>query len=319
MEEQSNPSVFKVVFLSLTYGCLSVLMVFLNKSIFVQTPSYSPYDLLIIQCFISSAIQLPICFATNSPILMPMRTLFKTFLVNLVFIVAMISNTFSLKHLTVQMVTLLKCLSVVFTAIGDVLFYKQKISLQVWFSIALIIIGSCCGVATDFLFSLLGYFWMLISILSGSSYLLVTKNLVDESHIQFFTLAFWNNLIGMITVFIFQILRGNKIEIIFSPLILGSGFVGLALNISTFSLLGSTSATSYAIVGATKKIVQAVISLFLYPQTVSLGNTSSIIVGMSGATLYSYFKYQEKEKTMKSDETILILTPKVQIEKNDSV
>jgi GDP-mannose transporter len=78
-------------------------------------------------------------------------------------------------------------------------------------------------------------------------------------------------------------------------LVIFSGILGLALSLSTFSLLGRTSATSYVVVGVAKKIGQAILSFIFFRKSVSLRNALSVLIGLAGATLYAFVKWQEQQ------------------------
>jgi drug/metabolite transporter (DMT)-like permease len=313
----------RVIVLSILYGLLSILMVFVNKLI-LQSGSESglvtPDSLLILQCAASAVLLVPLCLVLGQPMKLPLSDLGVCVVVNLAFVATMLANSYSLRYLSIQMVTLLKCCSVVVTALGDRLFYSQHINPLTWISLVLIVVGSAVGLVTDLQFSPVGYFWMILSIVFASSYVLVTKLLVSYRNIPFFTTVLWNNVLGTIFVLIYSvsasgmhplhvfrvlshILVGES-ETIYTTgwFVLFSGFVGLLLNISTFSLLGETSATSYVVVGAGKKIIQALLSHLVFGAPTGLLNLGSVMVGLTGATVYAYAKWDEKAVPKKRED-----------------
>ena len=300
----------KVAILSLIYGLLSLIMIFVNKLILraaKEKNSLYPENLLAIQCLISSFL-----IFLLSPILrFPLKIQFSDFtvclIVNIAFIAVMLSNSYTLSYISIHMVTLLKCLSVVITAIGDRIFLHHVLSNMTWFSLFLIVIGSGLGLITDIEFSLTGYIWMFLSICFAACYVILTKVLISKRDLHFFTAAFWNNLLSTVflSIYIFSSQK-QGMKSIFSPLhqdgdsiflskyfIIFSGVLGLMLNISTFSLLGETSATSYVVVGAGKKIFQALLSFLFFNSSTSFTNILSVIIGLSGSTLYAYIKWKE--------------------------
>jgi GDP-mannose transporter len=223
------------------------------------------------------------------------------------------------------MVTLLKCCSVLVTACGDQLFYRHRLSLVCWASLFLIVIGSSLGVLTDLEFSLTGFLWMLLSIAFSSSYVLLTKLLISHRNIPFFSVVFWNNFLGtfVLLIYIFassQVKHRSLFDGAFGQMsdsfwllpwfVFFSGLLGLGLNLSTFSLLGETSATSYVVVGATKKIAQAFLSFVCFDVRTNLVNVLSVVIGLTGATLYTYLKWKEKKsEEPKISDGILLLSP----------
>jgi drug/metabolite transporter (DMT)-like permease len=325
-------SQYRVVLLSVTYGLLSILMVFVNKLILragSDSGLVTPDSLLILQCASSAIILVFICLFMGQPMKLALADLGVCVIVNLAFVATMLANSYSLRYLSIQMVTLLKCCSVVVTALGDLLFYKQHFGPLIWISLMLIVVGSAVGLVTDIEFSPVGYFWMALSIVFASSYVLTTKLLVSYRNVPFFTTVLWNNLLGTVFVLIYSVLASGmhplhvfKVlsHIVFEEtgsvytrgwFVLFSGIVGLLLNISTFSLLGETSATSYVVVGAGKKILQALLSHLVFGAPTGLLNLGSVMVGLTGATVYAYAKWAEKAAKQRSDG--LPLSPKAEL------
>jgi drug/metabolite transporter (DMT)-like permease len=297
--------------LSLLYGVLSIAMVFTNKYLLGRIEGDSDlgsYMILIVQCTIAWAF---IGFGGISSDFYSLKASLADLaficLVNVAFIGTILANVNTLRYLSVHMVTLLKNSSIIVTALGDWLFLKNRLSGLVWISLFLIFTGSSCGVLTDLQFSLIGYFWMLISWCSSSGYILLTKVLLSGRNIHFFTILFWNNLLSTVFLGLWVLWRFTEpLKSIFLdgsmqfgidvPFLFFSGVLGLALNLSTFWLLGFTSATSYGVVGVSKKIVQTVLSLIFFRKSVSLRNGLSVCVGLCGSTLYAFLKWWENEK-----------------------
>lgn len=311
------PETCIVTTLSVVYGSLSILMVFVNKLILnsgKEISAVNPENLLIIQCAISAILIFILSFILKFPISLKFKDFQVCFLINLAFIGVMLANSYSLRHLSIHMVTLLKCLSVVVTAIGDRIFLKHHFPPIIWGSLVLIVIGSCLGLLTDIEFSFVGYFWMFLSIIFASVYVLLTKVLVSHRNLHFFTAVFWNNFLSTLLLTIFSCFvlkyvfpnkkRKSPFEMLWldseviwlSPLfIIFSGVLGLILNLSTFSLLGATSATSYVVVGASKKILQAILSFVVFNAKTNFTNIISVSIGLSGSTLYAYAKWKESK------------------------
>ena len=310
-----------VTTLSIVYGLLSLLMVFVNKLILnagKKTLAVNPENLLIIQCAISALLTFFLSFILKFPISLKFKDFEVCFLLNLAFIGVMLANSYSLRYLSIHMVTLLKCLSVVVTAIGDRIFLKHHFQSIIWFSLVLIVIGSCLGLITDIEFSAIGYFWMFLSIIFASVYVLLTKVLVSHRNLHFYTAVFWNNFLSTLLLSIFSCWimkyifpnkkRASPLEMLFlnseviwlaPSFIIFSGVLGLLLNFSTFSLLGATSATSYVVVGASKKILQAILSFVIFNANTNFTNIISVCIGLSGSTLYAYAKWRESKLKIK--------------------
>jgi drug/metabolite transporter (DMT)-like permease len=312
--EVKSPGGCRILVLSITYGTLSLSMVFVNKLILRAGRDegiVSPDSLLTAQCITSWMVISFVSLFLRYSLSISLSSLGVCAIVNLTFVGAMLANSYTLKYLSIHMVTLLKCCSVLVTACGDQLFYHHRLSLICWMSLFLIVIGSALGVLTDLEFSFTGFVWMVLSIAFSSSYILLTKLLISHRNIPFFSVVFWNNLLGTFVLLIYiagasRVKHRSLVDILFgifaqapdsfwlSPLfVLFSGLLGLALNLFTFSLLGETSATSYVVVGATKKIAQAFLSFVCFDVRTNLVNVLSVAIGLTGASLYTYLKWKE--------------------------
>jgi drug/metabolite transporter (DMT)-like permease len=294
--------------LSVVYGILSIAMVFTNKSLLSGIRGNSDlgsYLILIVQCAVAwMFVGLGGLLTSTFSLAISWSDFGFICLVNVAFIGTILANVNTLRYLSVHMVTLLKNTSIIFTALGDWFFLRSHLSGLVWVSLFLIMMGSSCGVLTDLEFSLIGLGWMVISCGSSSGYVLLCKVLLSGRSIHFFTVLFWNNLLSSAFLGVWVMLRFRdplKDMLIYRntsfqvniPFLVFSGFLGLLLNLSTFSLLGSTSATSYVVVGAAKKIVQVLLSFIFFRKSASFRNGIAVCIGLTGATLYAYLKWKE--------------------------
>jgi GDP-mannose transporter len=310
-----SPGNCRVVVLSIIYGALSLLMVFVNKLILrdgSEAGTITPDALLIVQCVTSFIVILVVSFAVRYSLWIAANDLAVCGVVNLTFVGAMLANSYTLRYLSIHMVTLLKCCSVVVTALGDHFWYRNHLTWPYWFGLLLIVLGSMVGLMTDLEFSLIGCFWMALSIAFSSAYVLLSKLLISHRNLPFFSVVFWNNLLGTLVLtvyilgsshlqhktlmeFLFGVFQHRSRSVFLTPwFILLSGAIGLLLNISTFSLLGNTSATSYTVVGASKKILQALLAYFFIDSRATLPNVLSVATGLSGATIYSFLKWRDQ-------------------------
>lgn len=327
----------KIAIYSIVYGILSISMVIINKLIVSsdrKNPNITPENLVIVQCAVSALCILVIALFTGAPIKISFNNFLLCILINLAFVMVTLSNSYTLKYLSIHMVTLLKCTSLFVTAIGDKFILHQNINLMSWVSLFLIVIGSSCGVATDLEFNLIGYIWMAISIIAATVYVILTKIFISHLNLHYFTASFWNNAISTVILCIGSIVRNYKnpnILAVFTGLkttkyhsnyfIIFSGVIGLMLNLSTYSLLGETSATSYVVVGVSKKIIQAIISYLFFDKLTSVWNIISVMIGLSGSCMYATVKfYDQKQSRRKSvlgtplepdDEELLVLNENI--------
>jgi hypothetical protein len=107
---------------------------------------------------------------------------------------------------------------------------------------------------------------------------------------------------------VFGVFMTHRTSVFVSPsFVLFSGALGLLLNISTFSLLGHASATSYVVVGAGKKIIQAILSYLFFDSAATWTNVLSVSTGLGGATIYTYLKWKDQNVApIAGDGTVLL-------------
>jgi drug/metabolite transporter (DMT)-like permease len=294
--------------LSIVYSVLSIAMVFTNKLILGSTAADGGLATLIVlisQCsFAAFALFILSFFISHLSLRVGLPDLAGIVFGNLFFIGTILANSNTLRYLSIHMVTLLKNTAIVFTAAGDRFWLHHSLSGKCWFAIGLILVGASCGVVTDLQFSLIGYVWMAVSGLCASGYVLLSKRILAKRNIHFFTILFWNNFLSTVFLAVWTVSRNAGLRSILTgeeelpfrlslPLVLFSAVLGLALSVSTFSLLGKTSATSYVVVGVAKKLGQVLLSFVFFSKSVNLRNGVSVMIGLVGASLYAYVKWQE--------------------------
>ena len=311
----------RVAILSIIYGILSVLMIFVNKLIVSGDNSVSPEALLIVQCIVSAMFIFLGSIIPRHTLRISWNDFCLCLVVNVAFVTTMLANSATLKHLSIHMVTLLKCCAVVVTALGERIVFEKEISRSTWVALIMIVIGSAIGYVSDLEFSLVGYLWMALAIVGSACYVILSKMLVSKASIPFFTAVFWNCFTSAIMLILYSIIRGSIGGVIavftretdsvaHSPwFVIFSGVLGLALNISTFSLLGHASATSYVVVGAGKKIIQVIVSYLFFSREIVPANVAGVCIGLAGATYYGYIKWRAQNgREAVRDDSIELLT-----------
>ncbi|OHT00488.1 hypothetical protein TRFO_32803 [Tritrichomonas foetus] len=309
-----------VASLSIIYGSLSILLVFFNRYL-LGAKNMPVNQIITVQCFISAVCLGFLRIFIKFPITLPFNDFVVCLGLNFSFVIMLIGNSFALKFLSIHMVTLLKCCNVVVTAILERIIMKNMMSVMMWISLLLIVVGSVFGIKSDLVlnqepgsFNLFssagkGYVWMFVSIVAMSIYAILSKYLITKRNVHFFTASFWNNTMCVILLpcFIqlacfcssnychsnyFRLWKTDDMSL--TTILVVSGLISLLLNISIYSLLGLTTATSYIVVSAAKKFVQAFISLWIFQTSPS--NFISVIIGLCGATLYAFLKWKEIER-----------------------
>ncbi|KAI3786973.1 hypothetical protein L1987_41090 [Smallanthus sonchifolius] len=81
--------------------------------------------------------------------------------VNLIFVGMLVSGMYSLKYINIAMVTILKNMTNILTAVGELYIFRKQQSQKVWTAMFLMIISAVTGGITDLTFDETGYTWQL--------------------------------------------------------------------------------------------------------------------------------------------------------------
>ncbi|KAH1255390.1 GDP-mannose transporter GONST1 [Glycine max] len=90
--------------------------------------------------------------------------------VNFIFVGMLVTSMFSLKYINVAMVTVLKNVTNVITALGEMYLFKKHHDGKVWASLFLMIISAITGGITDLSFNAVGYAWQTLNCFLTASY-----------------------------------------------------------------------------------------------------------------------------------------------------
>ncbi|KAH7405013.1 hypothetical protein KP509_15G053800 [Ceratopteris richardii] len=135
------------------YCICSCSMILLNK---VVLSSYNFNAGISLMCY-QNLVSIVVVYAlkvlgiiTTEP--MSWNLVFIWFPVNLIFVGMLVSSIFSLKFMNVAMVTILKNVTNLITALGEVYFYEKRHNSKVWGSLLLMVLSAICGGLTDLSF-----------------------------------------------------------------------------------------------------------------------------------------------------------------------
>jgi hypothetical protein len=221
--------------------------------------------------------------------------------VNTLFVVMTCANAYSVKHLSLPMVALLKNCQVVVVCVLEYLFLHNRPGKMTIASLCVIVFGSFCGSMTDLEFDLVGYLWMGTAITSSAIYYISIKFAFKESQLPEFTLVFYNNVLSIPFFFAasFGAFWKTLLYTIHGPwllwgLIIVSGFAGVGVNITTYLFLAASTPTSFSVLGVIKKIAQTLLGYLTWSSPSNAGNVLSVCVGVLGGIAYTVAKRVEK-------------------------
>ncbi|KAK9950109.1 hypothetical protein M0R45_005611 [Rubus argutus] len=233
--------------------------------------------------------------------------------VNVIFVGMLITSMFSLKYINVAMVTVLKNVTNVITAFGEMYLFQKHHDSRVWAALFLMIISAISGGVTDLSFHAIGYAWQLTNCFLTASYSLTLRRVMDTAKLvtksgklNEFSMVLLNNSLslplGILLIFVF-----NEVDYLFTTPLLRlptfwlvitlSGFLGLAISFTSMWFLHQTSATTYSLVGSLNKIPLSVAGIVLFKVPTSLENSASILFGLLAGIFFARAKMRERSQS----------------------
>ncbi|CAO2825153.1 unnamed protein product [Amaranthus hypochondriacus] len=226
--------------------------------------------------------------------------------VNIIFVGMLVSGMYSLKHINVAMVTILKNVTNIMTAIGDYYLFRRAQNRKVWTAMFLMIISAVSGGITDLSFDATGYAWQIMNCVLTASYSLTlrmamekAKQLTKSGSLNEVSMVLLNNLLSlpfaMILIVIFDewsyVTNTNVVtEPMFWAAATLSGLLGLAISFTSMWFLGQSSPTTYSLVGSLNKIPISLAGIVLFNVPVSVPNLFSILFGLFAGVFFARAK-----------------------------
>ncbi|KAK6144106.1 hypothetical protein DH2020_020926 [Rehmannia glutinosa] len=291
----------------LAYCFSSCGMILVNKYVLSSYDFNAGIALMLYQNFVAVVVVSVLSFLgiiTTEPLTW---RLIKVWLpVNVIFVGMLVTSMFSLKYINVAMVTVLKNVTNVITAVGEMYLFSKHHDNRVWAALFLMIISAISGGFTDLSFHAIGYTWQFINCFLTASYSLTLRRLMDTAKqvtksgdLNEFSMVMLNNSLslplGILLIFVF-----NEVDYLSETPLLRlptfwlvmtfSGFLGLAISFTSMWFLHQTGATTYSLVGSLNKIPLSVAGILLFKVPTSLENSASIFFGLLAGVLFARAK-----------------------------
>ncbi|KAJ7945238.1 GDP-mannose transporter GONST1 [Quillaja saponaria] len=298
----------------LAYCLSSCSMILVNKFVLSSYDFNAGISLMLYQNFISVIIVSVLSFMgiiSTEPLTW---RLVKVWLpVNVIFVGMLITSMFSLKYINVAMVTVLKNVTNVITALGEMYLFNKNHDTRVWAALFLMIISAISGGLTDLSFHAVGYAWQIVNCFLTASYSLTLRRVMDTAkqvtksgNLNEFSMVLLNNTLslplGVLLIFVFNevdyLLRTPLLRLPSFWLVMTfSGCLGLAISFTSMWFLHQTGATTYSLVGSLNKIPLSIAGIFLFKVPTSLENSASIFFGLVAGVIFARAKMRERSQS----------------------
>ncbi|CAK9146916.1 unnamed protein product [Ilex paraguariensis] len=155
----------------LAYCISSCSMILVNKCVLSSYGFNAGISLMLYQNFVSVVVvSMLSIFGVISTEPLTWRLIKVWLPVNVIFVGMLITSMFSLKYINVAMVTVLKNVTNVMTAVGEMYLFNKHHDTRVWTALFLMIISAISGGITDLSFHAVGYIWQFINCFLTASY-----------------------------------------------------------------------------------------------------------------------------------------------------
>ncbi|CAN1167030.1 GDP-mannose transporter GONST2 [Linum perenne] len=226
--------------------------------------------------------------------------------VNLIFVGMLVSGMYSLKYINVAMVTILKNMTNIITAVGELYIFRKHQNQKVWTAMFLMIISAVSGGITDLSFDATGYAWQTANCILTASYSLTLRRVMDKAKqttktgtLNEITMVLLNNLLSLPFAIILILLGGEWRYVITTDVVelpmfwvvaTLSGLLGLAISFTSMWFLHQTGPTTYSLVGSLNKIPISLAGLALFNVPLSMPNLFSILFGLFAGIFFARAK-----------------------------
>ncbi|KAM3289959.1 GDP-mannose transporter GONST1 isoform X2 [Capsicum chacoense] len=304
----------KALLSGIAYCISSCSMILVNKYVLSSYNFNAGISLMLYQNFVAVVVvSILSFFGVVSTERLTLRLIKVWLPVNVIFVGMLITSMLSLKYLNVAMVTVLKNVTNVITAVGEMYIFNRHHVTRVWTALLLMIVSAVSGGITDLSFNATGYTWQIINCFLTASYSLTLRRIMDTAkqvtksgNLDEFSMVLLNNTLSL-PLGILLVLLFNEVDYLSRTPLLQlpafwmvttlSGFLGLAISFTSMWFLHKTSATTYSLVGSLNKIPLSVAGILLFKVPTSLENTASIFFGLLAGVTFARTKMQEKSQS----------------------
>ncbi|CAN0898837.1 UDP-xylose transporter 1 [Linum grandiflorum] len=195
-----------------------------------------------------------------------------------------------------------------FTVLLETLFLNKHFSQKIKFALFLLLVGVGIASVTDLQLNGLGTVLSLLAILTTCVGQILTNTIQKRLNVSSTQLLYQSAPYQAAILFVtgplvdLFLTKKNVFAYKYNPLVVTfimlSCLIAVAVNFSTFMVIGKTSPVTYQVLGHLKTCLVLLLGYTLLHDPFSYRNIVGILVAMGGMVLYSYFCTQEGKKKM---------------------
>ncbi|KAH8740727.1 hypothetical protein FG386_002689 [Cryptosporidium ryanae] len=325
------------------YGFVSILLVFLNKHIFLGPSSYPSFTTWIQQ--VCGLISYIFVYKLSS-IILGGDKLFSKPTIEYKKIKAcmcmsgsctmfILLSNLCLKYIPISSYAISRSSTLLFNVILSILILKQKISWKCMFGCLVVIVGFVIGSFDSSSLNIYGILAGVLSSLFQSIYTIQIKSVTIKMENDEFLIYWYNVLITSVLALIPVFLSGEYIAFIefykldvnglfnvLGPILL-SGVLNFLLGIITNWCIKTTSPIAYSLTGYVKSCLQTVFGILLNNETFYINTIIGLLLTVGGSVIYTFAnlvsrKNNDQQNSHKEDVKVYDVVENDDIEINSS-
>lgn len=306
---------------ALTYGIVSIMITWINKTILTDY-RFPSFTCLALGQITAIMIILLLAHAFKFIKLPAMsRKVFKSILPLIVYFMGnMILGLGGTQSLSLPMLTALRRITLLITLVLQMIIMKSKPNWKICGSVFITVTGAFIAACFDLSFKLDGYIYTLLANIMSALYGITIQKQMESDRMNKFGLMFYTSLISILPVGAYTWLTGdfNKIltyeewnNLWFITCFLLSCVLGFLLTFSTYFCQEYNSALTTGMVGSVKNTLVSFIGMFTDKDYIfSVLNCFGIGISAVGSILYTIAELfsgaQEKADSTKNLENIIV-------------
>ncbi|KAL2238438.1 uncharacterized membrane protein At1g06890 [Sesamum indicum] len=198
------------------------------------------------------------------------------------------------------------------TVLLEILFFRRIFSRNVQLSLTVLLLGVGIATVTDLQLNVLGSILSLLAVVSTCVAQIMTNTIQKKFKVSSTQLLYQSSPYQAITLFVTGpfvdglLTNQNVFAFNYTPQVLAfiilSCLISVAVNFSTFLVIGKTSPVTYQVLGHLKTCLVLAFGYVLLRDPFSWRNILGILIAMVGMVLYSYYCTAESQQKATSAE-----------------
>ncbi|KAH3732110.1 UDP-galactose/UDP-glucose transporter 7 [Pelomyxa schiedti] len=296
---------WKGISVAVTYGIISIAMVFFNKGVLTYYAFHWSNTLALFQMLFAIVLLYMmrwmgyIEFSGLSLSRAKLMAPFAVFFCGMV-----LSGLSALKFVNIPAYTTLKRMTTLFVIAGEFLVMRKAVPTNEVISVVLMALGALIVGFGDWIFNAWGYFLTLLSCAMTAGYLLRIGAVKEKVKVSEFEVMLYNNLLSLPLVIVLVILLDSDGVLRFPYLFnfgflvffFGSAIQAFFLNYFMFLCSSINSPLTTSVTGQIKAVLGSFLGLIILQQDVTV--TALLMMGLfissAGSVYYGYVKYQQQ-------------------------